>query len=182
MCNPCVLKVPQSKGDKIRIGCPRTKQEGATSSLPSRRPKRGRNCYVIPAFWGVLDAKRGEKFRRGYLTHAFLGAQKRAELVCNPCVLKVPQSKGDKIRIGCPRTKQEGATSSLPSRRPKRGRNCYVIPAFWGVLDAKRGEKFRRGYLTHAFLGAQKRAELQNQNWLPHPCRLGGPKGGGIAV
>ena len=90
------------------------------------------------------------------------------------------------------------ATSPLPSRGPKRGRNCYVTPAFSGVPNAKRWEKIRSGYLTLAFSGAQKRAELlrnpcilgdpqrqawgENQKWLPHPCLLGGPKEGGIAT
>ena len=80
------------------------------------------------------------------------------------------------------------ATSPLPSQGPKRGRNCYVTPAFSGIPNAKRREKIRSGYLTRAFAGAQKRAELlrnpcilgdpqrqargQNQKWLPHPCLL----------
>ena len=85
----------------------------------------------------------------------------------------------------------------MPSRGPRRGWNCYVTPAFLGVPNAKRGDKIRRGYLTHAFSGAQKRVELlrnpcilggpwrqargQNQKGLPHPCLVDGPKGGGIA-
>ena len=48
----------------------------------------------------------------------------------------------------------------MPSWGPGRGWNYYVTPAFSGVLDAKRGEKFIVGSLTHAFLGAQGRAEL----------------------
>ena len=55
-----------------------------------------------------------------------------------------------------------------------------------------KGDKIRIGYLTPAFSGAQTRAEVlnsqgspnkggQNQNWLPHPCLLGGPKEGGSA-
>ena len=90
------------------------------------------------------------------------------------------------------------ATSPLPSRGPKRGRNCYVTPAFSGIPNAKRGEKIRSGYLTLAFSGAQKRAEVlhnlcilggpqrqargENQNWLPHFRLLGGPKDGGLAM
>ena len=46
--------------------------------------------------------------------------------------------------------------------RPKRGRKCYVTPAFSGVPNAKRGD--------------------QNQNWLHHPCLLGGPKEGRNAM
>ena len=90
------------------------------------------------------------------------------------------------------------ATSPLPSRGPKRGRNGYVTPAFSGIPNAKLGEKMRSGYLTRAFAGAQKRAELlhnpcilgdpqrqargENEKWLPHPCLLWGPKEGGIAT
>ena len=73
----------------------------AASPLPSRGPKRGRNCYVTPAFSGVPNAKRGDKIRNGYLTPAFSGAQKRAELLRNPYKLGVPNAKrGDKIRNG----------------------------------------------------------------------------------
>ena len=90
------------------------------------------------------------------------------------------------------------ATSPVHSRGPKRGHNCYIIPAFSRIPNAKRGEKMRSGYLTPAFSGAQKRAELlrnpcilgypqpqargENQKWLPHPCILKGPKEGGIAT
>ena len=89
-------------------------------------------------------------------------------------------------------------TPPLPLRGPKRRRNCYVTPAFSGIPNAKRGEKIRSDYLTLAFPGTQKRAELlrnpcilgdpqrqargQNQKWLPHPCLLRGPKEGGIAM
>ena len=76
-------------------GCPTpsagTKSEVATSPMPSRWPKRGRNCYVTPAFQGVPNAKRGDKIRSGNLTRAFSGAQKRAELLRNPCIPEGPQ-------------------------------------------------------------------------------------------
>ena len=63
------------------------------------------------------------------------------------------------------------AASPLPSRGPKGGQNCYVTPAFSGVLNTKRGEEIRSGCLTPAFSEAQRRAEL-----LPNPCILGGPQ------
>ena len=90
------------------------------------------------------------------------------------------------------------ATSPLPSPGPKRGRNCYVTPAFSGIPNANREEKIRSGYLTLAFSGAQERTELlrkprilggpqrqtrgQNQKSIPHACLLGGPKEGGSAT
>ena len=90
------------------------------------------------------------------------------------------------------------AASPLPSRGPKTGRKCYVIPAFSGVPNAKRGEKIRSGCLTPTFSRAQSGAEVlrnpcilggpqhqaqgENQKWLPHPYLLGGPKQGGSAT
>ena len=43
---------------------------------------------------------KGDKIRSGYVTPAFSGAQKRADLLRHPCILGGPQTKGDKIRIG----------------------------------------------------------------------------------
>ena len=57
-------------------------------------------------------------------------------------------------------TKTELATSPLDSRGPESGRNCDVTPAFSGL--PKKGGR--------------------NQNWLHHPCLLGGLKMGGIAT
>ena len=89
-------------------------------------------------------------------------------------------------------------TSPLLSWGPKKGRDCYVTSAFWKVPNAKHEEKIRSGYLTPAFLGAQKGAGLQrnpcivgrpqhqargeNQKWLPHPFFPGGPKRRRIAM
>ena len=56
------------------------------------------------------------KIRIGYITPAFSGTQKRAELLHNPCVLRGPP-KGGQNRI---------------ARGPESGRNCYVTPAFSG--------------------------------------------------
>ena len=86
------------------------------------------------------------------------------------------------------------AASPVPSRGPTSGRNCYITPAFSGV--PKQGDKIRIGCLTPTFFGAQKRAEMlcnhcasrgpqqrgQNQNWVSHPCLLGGLKVSGNAT
>ena len=69
----------------------------ATSPLPFQGAKSGRNCFVTPAFSGVPN--KGDKIRSGYITHAFSGAQKWAELLRNTGVLGVP-NKGEKIRSG----------------------------------------------------------------------------------
>ena len=96
------------------------------SPLPSRGSKRGRKCYVTPAFSGAQ--KRAEMLRHPCI----LGAQKRAEMLRHPFTLGDPQQRG---------TKSEVATSPLPSRGPKRGRKCYATLAFSGVPNAKLGSK-----------------------------------------
>ena len=165
-----------------------TQSELATSPLPSRGPKRGRNCYATLAFSGVPNPRRGDEIRRGSLTPAFSGARKRVEAT------RPPHSRGSATKG----TKSEVATSPLPSRGPKRGWNGYATPTFLGGPNAKRGDKIRSGCLTPAFPGAQKRVELlatqafsggwqrqargQNHKWLPHPCLLGGPKEVGFAT
>ena len=50
----------------------------------------------------------------------------------------------------------------MPSRGSKRGWNCYATTAFLG--------------------GPQRQTRGQNQKWLPHPCLLGAPKEGGVAI
>ena len=49
----------------------------------------------------------------------------RAEMLRNPCFLGGPQRQARG-------SKSEVATSPLPSREAKRGRRCYVTPAFPG--------------------------------------------------
>ena len=63
----------------------------ATSHLPSWGPQMGRDCQVTSAFSAIPNTKHGEKIGSGYLTPAFLRAQKGAELLRNPCVLGGPQ-------------------------------------------------------------------------------------------
>ena len=184
--NPCILggSQRQARGKK---------SEAAASPLPSRGPKRGGNCYTTPAFSGIL--KKGYKSRSGYLTPAFSRAQKRVELLRNPCILggSPTPSTGPK---------SEMAASPLPCRGAKRGWDCYATPAFPGVPNAKRGDKIRSGCLTPAFSQSQKTAELlhnpcilggggrggrrqargKNQRSPPHPCLLANLKEGGIAM
>ena len=159
--------------------------------MPSPRSKTGQNCYVTPAFSGVPDAKRADKIRIGHLTRAFSGAQKRAELLRNPCILGSPlrQGRGEN---------QNWPPHTCLLRGPKRGRDRYVIPAFSGVTNAKYGDKIRIHHLTRAFSEGQKRAELlrnpcilggpllqargQIKNSPPNPCLLGGLIEGGVAT
>ena len=140
--HPCILGGPQTKGDKIRIGCLTPAFSGAQ--------KRAQMLHH-PSILGDPQTK-GDKIRSGCLTPAFSGAQKRAQLLRHPCILGCPKevknatsplhSRGSPNKEG---TKSEVATSPLPSRGPKRGQKCYVTPTFSEVPNAKRGEKIRSG-------------------------------------
>ena len=70
----------------------------------------------------------------------------------HPCTLRDPQrqARGPKSQV---------ATLPLPSQGPKRGQKCYVTPAFLGVLNTKRADRYPK--------------------WLPHRCLLEGAKEGG---
>ena len=69
----------------------------ATSPLPSQGPTNGWNCYVIPAFSEVPRTE--DKIRIGYLTPAFLGAHKWAELLRNPLHSRGSPTKGIKSKV-----------------------------------------------------------------------------------
>ena len=132
--NPCILGVPQQRG---------TKSEPPTSPQRYRHAKGGRKCYVTPAFLGIPN--KGDEIRMGHLTPAFLGAQKWAELLCDPCILGGPQQRG---------TKSQVATSYLPSQRPKSGRNRYITRAF-AVIPKTREQNLK--WLPHpCVLGGPK--------------------------
>ena len=54
-----------------------------TKGTNENGPKRGRECYITPAFSGV--PKKGNNSKR---------AQKRAEMLRHPCCLGDPQQRG----------------------------------------------------------------------------------------
>ena len=80
--HPYILGDPQQRGTKLEVDAP---------PLPSWRPKRGRKCYVTPAFSGIPN--KGNNIRSGCLTPAFSGAQKRAEMLRHPSILTDPQQR-----------------------------------------------------------------------------------------
>jgi hypothetical protein len=106
----------------------------------------------------------GNKIRSGFLGRAFSRAQKRAEMLGHMCIMRGSHNvqRGEQNQKWLPHPcllggSKEGtnATSPLHSRRSP-------------TLSA--GNKIRSGYLTHAFSGAQKRAEM-----LRHLCIMRGP-------
>ena len=131
-------------------------------------PKRGRKCYVTPAFSGVPSAKRGDQNQKWPPHPCLLGRPKEGGGAMSP-----PHSRGSPTRQARG-SKSEVATSPLPSREAKRGRRCYVTPAFPGgpkdggnatsPLHSRgspsKGNKIRSGCLIIAFSETQKRAEV----------------------
>ena len=181
--NPRMFSGVPNQVDKIKNGYITQPSRGATS---------GQKWNVTPLCSRV--PKQADKIKTGYITLAFSGAHKRAKMQCNPCVLGGPQKRGENQHwlnhpcfLGGPilggratsawrswgsrnkETKSKLATSSLPSRGPKSGRNCYITCVCSRV--PKQGDKIRTCYITLAFSGAQDWAEL-----LCDPYVLGGPQ------
>ena len=124
--------------------------------LPSREPKRGRNSDVTPAFSGVPG--KGGKIRSGYITPAFSGAHKWAELLRKPCILGSPQCQA-----------WEENMKWLPH------------PCLLGGPEEGRIEG-RRAMSPQHSRGSPTPSEGENEKWLPHPCLLRAPKEGRIAT
>ena len=115
---------------------------------------------------------KGEKIRRGHLTPAFSGAQKRAEMLCHPCILRDPHrqaqgaknrkwspTKGNKIRSGC----LTPAFSGAQKRAEMLRHPCILGDPQHQVRGAKnqkwsptKGNKIRTGCLIPAFSGGPK--------------------------
>ena len=85
------------------------------------------------------------------------------EFLRNPCILGGPQSKGDKIRIGCLTRALAGAQKRAEVLRNSchpRGPRCQRTGRKSELAAApqlSRGTPTKRG---------------QNEKWLPHPCLL----------
>ena len=123
-----------SAGSKIRSGPQQrgTKLAVAASPLPSWGPKRGRKCYITPAFSGIPDI---EEQNLKWLPHpCHLGGPKEGGNAAAPLHSQgsPTPNAGSKIRSAPQQrgTKSQVAASPLPCRVPKRGRKCYVTPTF----------------------------------------------------
>ena len=184
--HPCIVRGPerQARGAKSEV---------AASPLLSRRPKRGRNCYITPALSMVPNAKRRGKFIGGCLTPTFCEAQKTAEILRHPCVVRSPQQQGgegSKIRSGCPTPTFSKAQKRAemvrhpcilggPQRQAQEAKSEVVA----SPLLSRGPKRGRKCYATPPLSGNPnaKRRE-QNQKWLPHPYFPRGPKEGGNAT
>ena len=183
-----------------------------TSPLLSRGEKRGANATSRLHSRGSKNKgeqnqnwspTKGNKIRRGYLTHAFSGAKRRAEMLRHACILGDPKQRGPKSEVVPTKGEQNqkwlpepclvrgpkkgrNATSALHSRGSptkgsktkfgprQRGTNSEKVPHPCLLTGPKEG---RKCYVNPAFWGIPNKVE-QNQMWLPHLCLLRGPKEG----
>ena len=76
--HPCILRAPQTKGDKMRIGC-------LTPAFSGAQKRAKMLCH--PCILGGPQTK-GDNIRIGCLTPAFSGAQKSAKMRCQRYVLR----------------------------------------------------------------------------------------------
>ena len=131
-----------------------------TSSLPSRRPKRGRKCYITPAFSGIPNASSGEQnqtssptkeniIKGGYLNPAFSAAQRRAEMLRHPCILGDPQhlERGAKSELVPTTGERNRKWLPLPCllAGPKQGRNATSPLHSRGSPTPSAGSNIRSG-------------------------------------
>ena len=96
----CILGDSQTKGDKIRIGCPTLAFSGA-----QKRAEMLRHPYIP----GNAQTK-GDKIS-GRFTPVFSGTQKGGKCYVTPAFSGILKQRGTK----------SVAASSMPSRGPKRG-------------------------------------------------------------
>ena len=162
VCHPCILQSTQrqARGAKLEVaastmpsrrpkkraemlrhpyilGDPqqtRTKSEVVASPVPSRGPKGG---LRHTAFSRIPNTKRREQNQK-WLPQPFLPrGPKEGENATPPLHSRgsPTPSAGSKISSGPEKrgTKSELVASTMPSRRLKRGRKCYVTPTFSGI-------------------------------------------------
>ena len=131
----------------------------AASPLPSRGPKRGRKCYVTPAFSGIPNTG-GQNLK--WVPHpCLLGGPKDGEMRRHPCIPGDPQHRGTQSKV---------VASPLPSQGAQKRAEMLCHPCI--LMDPQRQA---RGAKSE---GVPNKGE-QNQKWLRHPCLLRGPKEGG---
>ena len=155
--HPCLLGTPKKGGDNTSIcilGDPQRQKQVAKSEVVPNKEEQNQKWLLHSCPWGPKSG------RKCYVTPAFSGAHKRAEMLRVPCILGNHQHRG---------TKSEVATSPVPPRGPKRGHKCDVTRAFSGIPNI--GEQ-NQNCLPHPCLLAGP----QEGEMLCHPCILRDPQ------
>ena len=125
-------KWSRTKGGKNRSGCLTPAFSRAQTLCP-------------PTFSGIPNAKRAEQNKKWLPHPCLLGGPKKGGNATSPLHSRGSPTRraGSKMRTRPQQrgTKSKVATSPLPSRRPKTRPKCYLIPAFSGIPNAKRGKQ-----------------------------------------
>ena len=122
-------------------------------------PKKGRKCYVTPAFSGVLN--KGEQNQKSKPTLRITMMQHATKRGFKDC---------------------SGFLNSTGRLGPKKGRKCYVTPAFSGVFNkGEQNQKSKPTLRITMMQHATKRGFKDCPGFLNSSGRLG-PKEGGNAT
>ena len=143
-------------------------QEGGNAMSPllaheSPKKMRTKSELATSPLHSQGPQTKGDKIRIGYVTPTSSRAQKRAQGLCHPLHSRgVPKQR---------KAKSKGAPSPLTFQGPTSGRKCYVTPAFSGVQ--KRADMLRQP--LHSLGSTNKGGK--HQKWLPQPAFSEAQKG-----
>ena len=147
---PCILGNPQHRGTKSKV---------AASPLPSHVPKRGRKCYGLRVFSGI--PKIGEQNHNCLPHPCLLAGPKEGKNAMSPLHSQgspTPrQGVKSEVVLDIGEQNQKWAPHPCLHGCPEEGGNATSSVHFRESPTS--GNKIRSGYLTPAFLRAQKRAE-----------------------
>ena len=184
-----------SGGSKITSGPQQrgTKSKVAASTLPSRGPNRGRNCYVtlhsrvsktLSTRRKIRSVTNKEKYQSEVATSPppSLGPKRGQKWYITSAVSGMP-NKGEPNHKGLPHTSLLRAQrrAELPCQPcilgipQQRGTKTLLVASPLRYRGPQRGRKCRA---THAVIGILNKVK-QNLRWLPQPRLLGRAKKGG---
>ena len=132
-----MLRHPFFRGDP--------QHRGTKSEVVPNKGEQIQKWLPHPSLLG--HPKEGNKIRSGYLTPAFSGARKRAEMLRHSCHSRGSPTKGSKIRSGPQQrgTKSEMATSPCLLGGPKEGGNATPPLHSRGYSMPSAGSKIKSG-------------------------------------
>ena len=136
--HPCILGDPKKKKTKTRSGCLTLAFSGAQKRAevlrhpcilggPQRRARSSAGSGI---------PNKGEQNQKWLPHQCLLGGLKHGGNARSPLRSWGSPIKGKYIKSGC---------LPLPSREPKKGRKCYITPAFSGFPTPSAGSKIKSG-------------------------------------
>ena len=147
--HPCILGDPQRQAREATSEVVPNKGVKKLKWLPQTLPSLGRKRYVTPAFLGSPTPSAGSKIKSDYLIPAFSGAQKRAEMLRHPCILRDPQCLERGAKSDLVPNNGEGNQKWLPHpcllAGPKQGQNAMSPLHSRGSPTPSAGSNIRSG-------------------------------------